>query len=120
MPTTEKKTAATMRALMVGATTKATKREMKPIATFKKTSTMAVIRVPTMLDDVPQSSLAELWTAGRIRRAARAPLPEYLAALMRELEDGDQTQPASISSCDALLPPGNSKFAPKVQGSTPA
>jgi hypothetical protein len=43
MPTTEKKTAATMRALMLGATTKATKREMKPIATFKKTSTMAVI-----------------------------------------------------------------------------
>jgi len=29
--------------------------------------------------------------------AARAPLPEYVAALMRELEDGDQTQPASIS-----------------------
>ena len=51
--------------------------------------------------------------------AASAPLPEYLAALMRELEDGDQTQPASIS-CDALLPPGNSKSAPKVQGSTPA
>ena len=52
--------------------------------------------------------------------AARTPLPEYLAVLMRELEDGDQTQLDSISSCDALLPPGNSKFAPKVQGSTPA
>jgi hypothetical protein len=35
--------------------------------------------------------------------AARAPLPEYLAALMRELEDGDQTQPASIS-CGASHP----------------
>ena len=35
--------------------------------------------------------------------AASAPLPVYLAALVRELEDGDQTQPASIS-CGALLP----------------
>ena len=45
--------------------------------------------------------------------AASAPLPEYLAALVRELEDGDQTQPASIS-CDAFLPPENLKFAPKA------
>jgi hypothetical protein len=48
MPTTERKMAATMMALMVGATTKATKREMKPMATFRRTSTMAVISVPTM------------------------------------------------------------------------
>jgi hypothetical protein len=50
--------------------------------------------------------------------AARAPLPEYLSALTRELEDGDQTQPVSIT-CDALLPPGNSKSAPKVHSSAP-
>jgi hypothetical protein len=48
MPTTDKKTAATIRALMVGATTKATKREMKLMATFRRTSTMAVISAPTM------------------------------------------------------------------------
>jgi hypothetical protein len=48
MPTIDKKMAATMRALMVGAITKATKREMKPMATFRRTSTMALISVPTM------------------------------------------------------------------------
>jgi hypothetical protein len=48
MPTIEKKMAATMRALTVGTITKATKREIKPIATFRRTSTMALISVPTM------------------------------------------------------------------------
>jgi hypothetical protein len=50
--------------------------------------------------------------------AAFAPVPEYLVALMREL-DGEQKPPTPIS-CDALLSPGNSKSAPKVDSSTPA
>ena len=50
--------------------------------------------------------------------AACAPVPEYLVALMREL-DGNQNPPTPIS-CDALLPAGNSKSAPKVHSSTPA
>jgi len=50
--------------------------------------------------------------------AACAPVPEYLAALMREL-DGDQKPPTPIS-CDALLPPGNPQSAPNVHSSTPA
>ena len=50
--------------------------------------------------------------------AACAPVPEYLVALMRELDD-DQKPPTPIS-CDALLPPGNSKSAPKVHSSPPA
>jgi hypothetical protein len=50
--------------------------------------------------------------------AACAPVPEHLVALMREL-DGEQKPPTPIS-CDALLSPGNSKSAPKVDSSTPA
>src|SRR5262249_7170207 len=44
--------------------------------------------------------------------AACAPVPEYLVALMREL-DGDQKPPTSIS-CDAILPTGNPKSLRKV------
>jgi hypothetical protein len=43
--------------------------------------------------------------------AACAPVPDYLAALISEL-DGDQTPIAS-------LPPGNSKSAPKLHSSVP-
>jgi hypothetical protein len=49
--------------------------------------------------------------------AARAPLPEYLAALIREL-DGDQRPPTAIS-CGASVPPGNSKSAPRVHSPGP-
>jgi hypothetical protein len=44
--------------------------------------------------------------------AACAPVPDYLAALISEL-DGDQTPPI------ASLPPGNSKSAPKLHSSVP-
>jgi hypothetical protein len=44
--------------------------------------------------------------------AACAPVPDYLAALISELDD-DQTPPI------ASLPPGNSKSAPKLHSSVP-
>ena len=50
--------------------------------------------------------------------AACAPVPAYLVALVRELDGGEK--PPTAISCDALLPPGNSKSAPKVHSSPPA
>jgi len=50
--------------------------------------------------------------------AAGASVPEYLVALMRGWDDVQK--PPTPIFCDALLPPGNSKSAPKVHSPGPA